>query len=234
MINNTECFTFYCRSSSLRRESRGFTLLELMISIAMLGIIVVIVAGALKLGVQSVEKGERRIEALERIRTSLNTVEAQIQSLTGLTYDDNGEKKSYFKADRDSLQFSTNYSIWGGQKGNTVVSYTVGTDNNGKQSMKASETIVGMSNARETWLMGSFDKIYFEYFSKGPTDEKGSWTDNWTDDVNIPEKIKLHLVSGQNDFALIIPIRIAASLNKNAASALGPGTSVPALFNPKK
>jgi general secretion pathway protein J len=224
MMKDTRYFAFGCRSSSLRRDSRGFTLLELMISIAMLGIIVVIVAGALKLGIQSVERGERRIEALERIRTSLNTVQAQIQSLTGLTYDDNGEKKRYFKADRDSLQFSTNYSIWGGQKGYTVVSYTVGTDNNGKQSMKASETIVGMSNARETWLMGSFDKIYFEYFFKGPTDEKGSWVDNWTDDINIPEKVKLHLVSGQNNFALIIPVRIAASLNKDAAVSVTPAT----------
>ncbi len=225
MIKNTRYFTSCCRSSSLRLDSRGFTLLELLISIAMLGIIVVIVAGALKLGVQSVEKGEKRIEALERIRTSLNTVEAQIQSLTGLTYDDNGEKKRYFKADRESLQFSTNYSIWGGQKGNTIVSYTVGTDNNGKQSMTASETIVGMSNARETLLMGAFDKIYFEYFSKGPTDEKGSWADNWTDDVNIPEKVRLHLVSGQNDFALIIPIRTAQYLNTLAATSGIPVTS---------
>lgn len=220
MIQDTRCIAFGCRSSSLRRDSRGFTLLELMISIAILGLIVVIVAGTLKLGIQSVERGEKRIEALERIRTSLTIIATQIQCLTGLTYDDNGEKKRYFKADRDSLQFSTNYSIWGGQKGYTVVSYTIGTDNNGKQSMKASETIVGMSNVRETLLLGSFNKIYFEYFSKGPTDEKGSWVDNWTDDITIPEKVKLHLVSAQNDFALIIPIRIAASLNKASAASI--------------
>jgi len=220
MIKNTRCIESCCRSSSLRQDSSGFTLLELMISIAILGIIVVIVAGAMKLGIQSVERGERKIDALERMRTSLNIVEAQIQCMTSLTYDDNGEKKRYFKASRDSLQFSTNYSIWGGQRGYTIVSYDIGTDNNGKQSMKATETVVGMSNSRETSLMGSLDKIYFEYFSKGPTDEKGSWVDDWTDDVNIPEKVKLHLVSAQNDFTLIIPIRIAEFVNKlaNAAS----------------
>jgi prepilin-type N-terminal cleavage/methylation domain-containing protein len=98
-------------------DSRGFTLLELMISIAMVAIIVVIVAGAMRLGIQSVDRGEKRIEALERMRTSINIVEAQIQSMTGLTYEDNGEKKRYFKAARDSLQFSTDYSIWGGQRG---------------------------------------------------------------------------------------------------------------------
>ena len=220
MIRDNRCIESGRRSSSLRQDSCGFTLLELMISIAILGIIVVIVAGAMKLGIQSVERGEKKIDALERIRTSLNIVEAQIQCMTSLTYDDNGEKKRYFKAGRDSMQFSTNYSIWGGQRGYTIVSYDIGTDNNGKQSLKATETVVGMSNSRETSLMGSFDKIYFEYFSKGPTDEKGSWVDDWTDDVNIPEKVKLHLVSSQNDFTLIIPIRIAEFVNKlaNAAS----------------
>ncbi len=220
MTKETRCVASGCNFFSPRGDSRGFTLLELTISIAILGLIVVIVAGALRLGIQSVERGERKIDALERIRTSLNIIEAQIQSMTSLTYDDNGEKKRYFKADQDSLQFSTNYSIWGGQKGYIVVSYTVGTDNNGKQSMKASETIVGMTNAREASLLGSFDKIYFEYFSKGPTDEKGSWVDNWTDDDNIPGKIRLHLVSAQNDFAFIIPIRIAESVNKAAGTSV--------------
>jgi prepilin-type N-terminal cleavage/methylation domain-containing protein len=215
MINNTGCG---------RLDSRGFTLLELLIAIAMTAIIVVIVAGAMKLSIRSVDRGEKRIDALERIRTSINIVEAQIQSMTGLTYDDNGEKKHYFKAARDSLKFSTDYSIWGGQRGYTVVSYTVVTGNNGKQTMKATENVAGIDNGKDTPLLGSFDKVYFEYYSKGPTDEKGSWVDEWTDDINIPEKVKLHLVSGQNNFALIIPVRAAAFLNEKAAAPNTPGT----------
>ncbi len=70
------------------------------------------------------------------------------------------------------------------------------------------------------------DKIYFEYFYKGPTDEKGSWVDSWTDDSMIPEKIKLHLVSRDRDFSMIIPLRTASSQN---------ATSVPPAFaNPVK
>lgn len=223
-MNDTGCSRPVPRPFTLGLGGSGFTLLELMISMAMLGLIVVIVAGAMKLGIQSVERGEKRIDALERIRTSLNIVDAQIQSMTNLTYEDNGEQKRYFNAARDSLQFSTNYSIWGGQRGYTVVSYSVETNNDGKQTMKASENVVGMNNSRETPLMGSFDKIYFEYYYKGPTDEKGAWTEEWTDEVNVPEKVKLHLVSSQNDFALIIPIRAAASFNSKAATAVTSGT----------
>ncbi len=220
--------------TSVAGDIRGFTLLELTIAVAILGLIVVIVAGAMKLGIQSVERGEKRIDALERTRTSLNIIEAQLQSMTGLSYDDNGEKKYYFKADKDSLQFSTNYSIWRGERGYTVVSYSVASDSNGKQSMKASETIVGLENSMETPLLNGFDRIYFEYFSKGPTDEKGSWVDSWTDDIPFPEKLKLHLVAGQNDFAMIIPIRSAQYLNKAAATATAASPASTFLTPPAK
>jgi prepilin-type N-terminal cleavage/methylation domain-containing protein len=194
----------------------GFTLLELLISFAILGIIVVIVASAMKVGVQAVTKGEKKMNSTYRFRTSLNIIEAQIQSQSGLTYEDNGEQKRYFKGDGESLQLSTNYSIWTGSKGYVVVSYTIETDNQGKQSLKATENVIGMDNPRETTLFNPMDKIFFEYFYKGPTDEKGSWVQTWTDDATVPEKVKLHLVSGERDFSMIIPLRTAASQNSAA------------------
>jgi prepilin-type N-terminal cleavage/methylation domain-containing protein len=194
----------------------GFTLLELLISFAILGIIVVIVASAMKVGVQAVTKGEKKMNSTYRFRTSLNIIEAQIQSQSGLTYEDNGEQKRYFKGDGESLQLSTNYSIWTGSKGYVVVSYTIETDNQGKQSLKATENVIGMDSPRETTLFNPMDKIFFEYFYKGPTDEKGSWVQTWTDDATVPEKVKLHLVSGERDFSMIIPVRTAASQNSAA------------------
>ncbi|MDA8433916.1 MAG: prepilin-type N-terminal cleavage/methylation domain-containing protein [Nitrospiraceae bacterium] len=194
----------------------GFTLLELLISFAILGLIAVILAAALKVGVQAVSKGERKMNSVDRVRTSLTIVEAQIQSETGLTYDDNGEQKRYFRGGNDALQLSTNYSIWGGSRGYVVVSYSVETDNEGKQSLKAAENVIGMDNPRETTLFTAMDRISFEYFYKGPTDEKGSWVESWTDDLTVPVKVKLRLVSGERDYSLIIPMRTATAQNSAA------------------
>ena len=98
-----------------RRNNSGFTLLELVISIALIGIIVVIVIGAMRLAAKSIESGEKRIESLERMRTSLNIIDSQIESYVPLTYEDNAEKKYYFKGEQESMLFSTNFSIWGGE-----------------------------------------------------------------------------------------------------------------------
>jgi len=203
----------------------GFTLLELIVSFAILGFIVLITAGAMRLGIHAVDSGEKRIDSIERLRTSLNIIDSQVQSETPLTFDDNGEKKLYFQGERDSMQFATNYSIWGGQTGYVVVNYKVEQDGDGKQELAASENVIGIDGERDTTLFTGMDSIYFEYFYKGPTDEDGSWVNTWQDDTSVPGKVKLHLVSGQEDFSLIIPMRTPGSLSQSGPNSTGQSTS---------
>jgi type II secretory pathway pseudopilin PulG len=198
----------------------GFTLLELIVAFAILGFIVLIIAGAMRLGIHAVDSGEKRINSLERLRTSLDIVDSQVQSEAPLTTVDNGEKKLYFRGERDSMQFATNYSIWGGQTGYVVVNYTVEADNAGKQALAASENVIGIEGERDTNLFTGMDSIYFEYFYKGPTDENGSWVDTWPDDTTVPGKVKLHLVRGEKDFSLIIPMRTSGSIAQSGANSL--------------
>jgi general secretion pathway protein J len=203
-----------CGYQKLLMKSYGFTLLELLISIVMIAIIVLIIGGAMRLGFRSVGAGEKKIEALERVKASLQIIDAQIQSLIPLTYDEEGTKKSYFEGDKDSLQFSTNYSIWGGQRGYVVVSYAISSEEGSKPFLLASETIMGTEGTRETKLLNALDEIYFEYFYKDPTEEEGKWVEEWTDESDIPEKIRLHLVTGQKDLSFIIPVRVKESLEQ--------------------
>jgi general secretion pathway protein J len=200
--------SLYPARSAIADISRnGFTLLELTISIALIGIIIVVVAGTLRLGYRSVEAGEKRIESLERIRSSLNIIDSQIQSFTPLTYEDQGETKHYFKGEKALMQFSTNYSIWGGEKGYVVATYTVTTADNGKQVLSASENIVGTGLSRETNLFTNFDTISFAYFFTDPAEEQGIWVDQWTEEDVLPQKIALRLTEGVRDFTMIIPLR---------------------------
>jgi prepilin-type N-terminal cleavage/methylation domain-containing protein len=203
------------------RVDHGFTLLELMISFAIIGIIIVIIIGAMRLGLRSVDSGEKRIEAIERFRTSLNIIDSQIQSEIPLTYVEDANTKYYFKGEREFLQFSTNYSIWGGEKGYVIVTYTVETGENGKQILYASENLVGLEAKRDTKLFDNFEKIYFEYFFRDPTEEEGKWVEQWTDDVSIPEKVRIHLVKGTRDLSMIIPMRTRGPLSQTPLSPTG-------------
>jgi hypothetical protein len=72
-------------------------------------------------------------------------------------------------------------------------------------------------------LLDNFDEIYFEYFYKDPTEEEGKWVEEWTDTANIPEKIRLHLVSGQRDLSFIIPVRVRQSIVQSSTATFEGG-----------
>ncbi|MCL5024428.1 MAG: prepilin-type N-terminal cleavage/methylation domain-containing protein [Nitrospirae bacterium] len=208
-------------------SQNGFTLLELMISITLIGIIVLVIAGATRLGFRSVDTGEKKIESLERIRTSLGIIDCQIQSQVPLTYtEDDGSRKYYFQGSRDSMQFSTNYSYSSAARGYIIASYRVAPDERGNQVLYVSENSIGIENKTEAKLFDTFNEIYFEYFYKDPTAEKGEWVDQWTDETTIPEKVKIHLVSGAKDFSMIIPMRAKGSLTVMPSASSVPGVPV--------
>jgi len=199
-------------------KDKGLTLIELLVSITIIGIIVLIITGAMRLGFRTVESGERKIEAHERMRSSLAVVDSQIQSGIPLTFDDEGERKYYFLGDRAFLQFASNFSIWGMGQGYVIVTYTIGTGESGKQVLYATENTIGVENARTARLFDAFDMIYFEFFHKDPTEEEGTWVGEWTDEFSIPEKIRIHLVEGMRDFSMIIPLRARGTLAQTGGS----------------
>jgi type II secretory pathway component PulJ len=194
-----------------------------MISLVLMAMVVLITAGAMRLGTRAAESGQSKIEAIERFRTSLNIIESQIQSAfmirnTSLTAD---LDFFHLKGDRKSLQFRSLYSLWGGAKGPVSLTYEVREDNRGVRILYVTESPIIIPDAtREVKLIDGAKDIFFEYYHKGPTDEKGSWVDDWTDKNAIPEKIRLTINRDSKVLALIIPLKVAPRTSQTSQAAL--------------
>jgi general secretion pathway protein J len=193
----------------------GFTLLELIISITLVAIIVLIISVAANLGYRSFNSGEKKMNAVERLRSSLTIIDAQIQSGVPLTLEEGGVKQYYFAGEQDSLKFSTNYSIWGGQRGYVIVNYRVDTDDRGKRTLFASEYKVGMENQKETKLLEGFDEITFDYYKQDATEEEGEWITQWVDEEMMPIRIRINLVRGSNSLTYIMPVRVGGAIGES-------------------
>lgn len=187
-------------------RNAGFTLLELLISITLIAVLLVIIFGAMRLGFRSIDKGQAKIEYLERLRSSLNIIESQIQSNLPLTFTEEGSTKYYFQADNNSVRFASNFSIWNGQNGYVIVSYTIEHDPIGKKSLYAAENIVGTQHENKTKLFDNLDNIEFEFFGKDPLKDNAEWLRQWSNNTAIPEKVRLHIVDGTRSFSLTIPL----------------------------
>lgn len=196
----------------MSRSPGGFTLLELMISILIIGMIAGILTGALRLGINTVNSGEEKISSLQRLGSSVNIINAQIQSLSPLTFIDDGQERYFFEGDGESIRFSSNYSVWSGQQGYVLVGYRVEKGDDGKQSLYVTESLIGSETMRETMLLDSLDMVEFEYYYHSPLEEAGEWLTGWDDALSLPGKVRLTLMRGSDDYSLVIPVRVAAAL----------------------
>lgn len=201
-------------------SNKGFTLLELMISITIFSIIVLIIFGAMRLGYRSIEKVEKTTEFLERLRTTLNIIDSQFQSQIPLTYEENGEKKLYFVGQKESVQFSSNYSVWSGQRGYVKVMYNVEPDANGRQSLYVTENTISIEDSRKTVLLQGFEGISFQYFFKSPLNEAGEWRDEWTETSSLPDKVAINIFDRSRKVSMNLLVSIKNKpLQSNIISA---------------
>jgi len=187
---------------------KGFTLLELLISIAIIGLIVLIITGALRLAHRSVESGERKIEEIERIRATLGVIDAQVQSALPLLQNGDGVEKPFFSGGGESLSLATNYSLWGGEKGYVIVTYEVESEDNAKQALHITEQTYGIDNIQETTLLQACDEIRFFYFRHDMEGANEEWLEDWTDETKLPEKVMLVIRRGRTKTSLTMPLRV--------------------------
>jgi general secretion pathway protein J len=93
----------------MRAESRGFTLLELVIAMTVLGMVTVALYGVVAIGASAAGAGERKTEQARRFRTAVTVMSRQLRSVAPLfiSGDKDEEPKPFFVADDESIEFIT-------------------------------------------------------------------------------------------------------------------------------
>lgn|SRR5574337_33853 len=113
------------------RATRGFTLLELLISMTILALIFVAVLGAIQIGTKSWEGGEARAEENQRNRTLVDTLARDLTMIYPLRVKEQDKDIIAFHGKSDALEFATLPQIYGAEPFNhmiRIVTYAVEPD----------------------------------------------------------------------------------------------------------
>lgn len=199
-------------------KNNGFTLIEVLISMSIVAILVLIVAGSLRIGISSVEKGERKFDELERIRASAGVIDSQIQSWLPLTYEEDEKKRFFFTGERESIVFPANHSIWDGRQGYVMVRYQAVISDSGMVDLVASENLVGKSSTSRVTLLSGLDEIYFAYLYEDEETGAEEWLESWTDYEVMPQMVRIVIKGGTRVNVFTIPVRTARSLKMKTRS----------------
>jgi general secretion pathway protein J len=189
-------------SNSPPSVQKGFTLLELLISLTIIAVIVVMISGALRIGVKAWEKGEQDIESLQRQRIVLDMIKRQLSSLCDRKLTDKNNKTISLKGDSASLSFLSYLPIIPGNKfGVVYVNYAVLSEANETKRLAVYEKNVVLlekdahPNEEEFYdLIPRAHHIEFEYLTK--KDEDFEWLSVWDPETEkgIPLAIKIRFI----------------------------------------
>lgn len=186
---------------SATRDSRqtGFTLLELLVSITLMGLVLVVLYSGLRLGLNSWEGGEQRAEATNRLRLAQEFLRRQLtQSIKTYQVNDRQERVVVFVGQADGVEFVAPMLAQLGMGGLYRVRI-IATD--GRLWIRWRPYLPADPDAepeRETVLLDGVSDVEWAYF--GPEDQQPDsprrWSSNWTNTQQRPQLVRLNLRLG--------------------------------------
>ncbi len=189
------------------RRTGGFTLVEVIITLTILGFIVLIVSGAFRLGLSCWDRGEQTREEYQRQRTASQLISRQIRSMVPYKIKTEKAEGDYlaFEGRAQSLKFVSTlslkaahpeglvfaiYEFKDGQDGGSLVVYEQRVVNKnffeeGPKEDEGVPVLEGLSNVR------------FEYFRQEDPEKTRSeaWMDEWNakDEKELPRALRMTL-----------------------------------------
>jgi prepilin-type N-terminal cleavage/methylation domain-containing protein len=194
-------------------KKNGFTLLELALSLTITGIILIIILSALRLGIDSWERGERNIRKMENFSIAIYRISEDIKSIYPYTMDINqsGYKRLQFIGKEDSISFVTispNGFRW--------VEYYVNNiqDSHYKGLLERSgnlpdSKVFDSSSGAVIEMDPNVVGIEFEYLDIVNSEER--WAKEWNKNINkLPKAIRIKIIY---NYGLIYETTIPINVN---------------------
>lgn len=191
------------------KHQTGFTLLELLIAMALMGLVLVMVYGSLRLGMRSWNASAQRAESLNEVRLIEDFIRRQLrQSMTVYREDPEQGQVAVFEGDADRLTFVAPMLSYLGMGGLYVIQFDV-VDNHGSSGLRMlwspyrpiAESLLKSKATpapEETILVSGVADLQWEYFGAPEENQEPQWYDRWPGVQQRPQLVRLNLsVNGQ-------------------------------------
>jgi len=203
-------------------KNRGFTLLELLLSMTILSMIAVLAFGALRLGVRAWEKGEETVETKQRVRIVLNLLHRQFASMDRTAMTGSAAKTFAFRGENKTLSFLSGVPLVPGNLYGTVYAkyeVRVNDDGEGETLSFFEKNRIFLPNAESLEkirqedfhdLLKGFHSISFSYLKPGEDNEPPAWQDTWDPDTDgpVPLAVKVIVEEEESSPSLVMIARL--------------------------
>ena len=205
------------------RPARGFTLLELLISLMLISLVSLGVYGALGFGADALERGTSRSIENQRVRAALALIVRKLKSAYPLMLLVDGERLVYFFGGEEELRFVASADrpeIGGLEK----VSYFIKEDEDGEHGLwmriSAPTLPADLAEEREGSLyleaevLSDVDELVWEYFGQRQNEDEEAWHETWNgeEEPKLPQAVRLswraQVSNLPNEWRIEVPIQV--------------------------
>jgi general secretion pathway protein J len=209
-------------------QPQGFTLIEVVVTLTIIGFILLIVSGAFRLGLSAWEKGESTKKEYQRVRILSELISKQIKSVVPYKIKAQKAEGDYlaFEGKAQSLKFVSAFSMKAknpeglvyavyrfskeGKEGSRFVLYEQRVLNTDFfEGQPREELAVSLSN--------EVSDVRFEYYQKeDPLKNRSEgWVEEWSakEEKELPEALKVTLIFEQGENGKVeIPLNLLVSM----------------------
>ncbi|MFZ5569118.1 MAG: hypothetical protein ACOZF0_01845 [Thermodesulfobacteriota bacterium] len=209
--------------NKLQREGGGgFTLLELLLSMAITAIIIGLIFGIFRVGLRAWERGERDIERQQRLRVVLELMKKQIASLAPLEVLRSSEKPAAFEGHEQRMSMISKLALDPRNRfGDVYSQYIVEETSQGaelflieEKAPTAAAPVDVDATAPETGrrrLLAGMHSILFQFLKPPDTQNIYDWQPQWDPaaEEGLPQAVKISIQDRADDFPIVtvIPVR---------------------------
>lgn len=204
------------------RHARGFTLLELLISLVLISLVSLGVYGALGFGANALERGTSRSIENQRVRAALSLIVRKLKSAYPLVLLVDGERLVYFFGDEEELRFVASADrpeIGGLEK----ISYFIKEEGDQRglwMRISAPTLPADLAEEREGSLyleaevLSDVDELVWEYFGQRQNEDEEVWHESWNgeEEPKLPQAVRLswraRVSNLPNEWQIEVPIQV--------------------------
>lgn len=187
-----------------RLAQRGFTLLELLISITLLGLILVLLFGGLRLGVRSWDAVQQQVDNLNSVRSVESFLRREMEQSYPYRWKATPGQRLAFLGERNRVNFVAPLSPRIGMGGLYAISLEMEQTDKGRRLIwkhvpvgAQMQDFSALAQEQEIVLVGAelsaVEDIWLTYFGRDSEGAAPQWVDRWDSNAGLPMLIRIQV-----------------------------------------
>jgi general secretion pathway protein J len=203
------------RLSAPVQASRGFTLLELLVGMAVFAVMAGIVLGGIRLGAKSWDAAAERSESVDEMRVAHALLRRQLSSALPIATSRAGSWDLLFDGDAESVRFVSELPGYVSGGGVHFVSLELADGDGGNDLVlrwRPLHALDAEAPPDEAVLARNVGKLRFRYFGALTRNASPEWLDSWRNSKTMPLLVALSLEqeNGENWPELAVALEVNA------------------------